>query len=394
MDTSVINAFAVPGGYVYFTRGILSSLNSEAELAGVLGHELGHITARHSAKQYSRAQVAQIGLGLGSLISETFRDYAGIAQAGVGMLFLSFSRDNEREADDLGVEYSSKVGYDANRMAKFFKTLERMNPGSGKNGLPGWFSTHPNPVDRQEAVKRKTAEWQQKLALKSPKIESHAYLDKIDGLVYGEDPRQGYVKDGIFFHPTFLFQFPIPNGWNVQNTPSLVNMISKEKDAAIQFSLSSKGTPKGEAQRFVDKTQASVLRSDSTRVSGFQAYRVVSQIKTNDGILQVMSFFIDKENKTYVFHGYSSQKRFGDYRSVFRNTMRGFKTPSNPDRLRRKPDRVKIHYTKKPGTVRQALKSFGVKDEDLKKMGIMNGRNLDDHVPIRTAFKTVVEGDR
>jgi predicted Zn-dependent protease len=103
LDSPVVNAFAVPGGYVYLTRGILAYLNDEAELAGVIGHELGHIAARHSAKQYSRAQAAQLGLGLGSILSETFRQYAGLAQIGMSLLFLSFSRENERQADDLGV---------------------------------------------------------------------------------------------------------------------------------------------------------------------------------------------------------------------------------------------------------------------------------------------------
>src|SRR3990172_7425806 len=112
VDTPVINAFAVPGGYVYFTRGILGYFNNEAELAGVLGHELGHVSARHTAQQYSRAQLAQLGVGVGMIFSEKFREYAGLAQFGVGLLFLRFSRDHERQSDDLGVEYSMKAGYD------------------------------------------------------------------------------------------------------------------------------------------------------------------------------------------------------------------------------------------------------------------------------------------
>jgi len=113
LDSPVINAFAVPGGFVYLTRGILAYLNNEAELAGVVGHEIGHVTARHTAKAYSKSVVAQLGLQLGGMLSETFRKYSGIAQFGVGMLFLSFSRDNERQADALGVEYSTKAGYEA-----------------------------------------------------------------------------------------------------------------------------------------------------------------------------------------------------------------------------------------------------------------------------------------
>ena len=123
MDSPVINAFAVPGGYVYITRGIMAYLNNEAELAGVMGHEIGHVAARHSAAQMSKAQVAQIGLGVTSMISEEIAQYAGLANQAVGLLFLKFGRDDEREADNLGVEYSTTVGYDAHEMANFFKVL-------------------------------------------------------------------------------------------------------------------------------------------------------------------------------------------------------------------------------------------------------------------------------
>ena len=126
MDSPVINAFAVPGGYIYVTRGILAHLNNEAELAGVVGHEIGHVTARHSAKKYSETYVANLGLGVGSMISKDFAMFAGLAAQGLGLLFLRFSRDDERQSDVLGVEYSTKVGYDAREMANFFQTLDKM----------------------------------------------------------------------------------------------------------------------------------------------------------------------------------------------------------------------------------------------------------------------------
>ena len=208
VDSDVINAFAVPGGYVYFTRGIFAYLNDEAELAGVLGHEMGHINARHSAKQMSRAQITQFGLGIGAILSETVRKYAGIADAGVQLMFLKFSRDNERQADDLGVEYSSKVGYDAGRMAEFFHTLDRMRPQDG-TGLPGWLSTHPDPKNRFTDVKKDAETWQQKYPAKKFVVNRNIYLRKIDGLVFGPDPRQGFVENSIFYHPALKFQFPV-----------------------------------------------------------------------------------------------------------------------------------------------------------------------------------------
>ncbi|MGD8916101.1 MAG: M48 family metallopeptidase, partial [Syntrophobacterales bacterium] len=179
MDSPVVNAFALPGGYIYFTRGILAYLNNEAELITVMGHELGHITARHSAQQYSRAQLAQVGLGVGMVFMP---DIAGeVAQLGVQMLFLKFGRDDERQSDDLGVEYASKLGYDAKQMANFFNTLDRMRPSSDGSPLPDWFSTHPNPAERNQTVSLRAKEWQDKLNLKNPKINRDEYLRRIDG---------------------------------------------------------------------------------------------------------------------------------------------------------------------------------------------------------------------
>ncbi|MGQ9801675.1 MAG: M48 family metalloprotease [Candidatus Saccharicenans sp.] len=159
LDSPVVNAFAVPGGYVYLTRGILAYLNDEAELAGVMGHEIGHVTARHSAQLYSKAQLAQIGLVVGVAVSKTFSKFAGLAEAGLSVLFLSFSREHERQADDLGVLYSSKAGYEASRMSNMFVTLQKLNPQSGKDGLPTWLSTHPDPPDRIAAIKKAAADW-------------------------------------------------------------------------------------------------------------------------------------------------------------------------------------------------------------------------------------------
>ncbi|RPJ36641.1 MAG: peptidase M48, partial [Deltaproteobacteria bacterium] len=237
LDSAVVNAFAVPGGYVYLTRGILASLNSEAELVGVLGHEIGHITARHSAQQYSRGQVAQVGLGIGAIIGQVIPIIGGLtnslAQVGVGMLFLSFSRDNERQADSLSVEYASKAGYDGAQLASFFESLERMNPGSDRTGLPSWFSTHPSPEDRLQAVRIQAQEWQRRLGGRDLRVNREEYLKRIEGLSYGEDPRQGYEADGVFYHPELRFQFSVPAKWKMSHTPASVQITSEQKNALI-----------------------------------------------------------------------------------------------------------------------------------------------------------------
>ncbi|HET9432036.1 MAG TPA: M48 family metallopeptidase, partial [Chitinophagaceae bacterium] len=148
LDSEVLNAFAVPGGYVYFTRGIMAHFNSEADFAGVLGHEIGHITHRHSVAQQRNQILGQLGIIAGIIISPELARFAEAASTGLQLLFLKYSRDAEREADELGVEYSSKIGYDAQQMANFFTTLERKSTGSASAELPEFLSTHPNPGDR------------------------------------------------------------------------------------------------------------------------------------------------------------------------------------------------------------------------------------------------------
>ena len=310
LDTPVVNAFAVPGGYVYFTRGILANLNSEAELAGIMGHELGHITARHSAQQYSRAQLAQLTLGGAMMFSGTLRTLAPLAEMGVGLLFLSYSRDNEREADDLGVAYSSKAGYDATQMAAFFESLERMKPESDSSGLPEWFSTHPDPEDRIGAVQREALKWQKDLGLKHFKVNRDVYLKQIDGMVYGEDPREGFVEKGIFYHPLLRFQFPVPREWTLQNTRSMVQMSSREEDAAIIFRVSSAKFPDEAANNFIRKNRARLMASDRKKINGLSAVRTVSGILTNQGTLEIMSAYVQMKGKVFEFHGLAPETVF------------------------------------------------------------------------------------
>jgi len=391
LDSPVVNAFAVPGGYVYLTRGILAYLNDEAELAGVVAHEIGHIAARHSAQQYSQAQVAQLGLGLGSMVSKTFRKYAGIAQVGVGMLFLSFSRSDEREADSLGVEYSSKAGYDSNHMANLFVSLERLNPGESQGGLPGWFSTHPNPENRIAAVKQDTLAWREKIKQTQFAVNRDQYLRQIDGIVFGEDPRQGYVDGNVFYHPQLRFQFPVPAGWKVNNTASQVQMVNQEQNAIILFTMAPEKTPSAAASAFINESKAVVVRSESTQVNGMQAQRIISDVTTEQGLIRVLSYFIQKENTVYVFLGYTGQARFDGYFSVFDQTMGRFKNLTDANKINVKAERLAVKRTTAQGSLRQALQKFSEPEGKWEALAIVNGMKLDDAVAGNTIIKVVVK---
>ncbi len=389
LDTPVVNAFAVPGGFIYFTRGILAYLNNEAELAGVMAHELGHVNARHSAKQYSQLQLAQLGLGIGVAFSETIRKYAGIANFGVSMLFLKFSRDNEREADALGVEYSTKMKFDSNEIAKFFETLERMNPGSDQSGLPGWFSTHPNPPDRIKAVLRDTKTWQAKLPGSTFVVKRDEYLNKVNGIMFGEDPKQGYVENSIFYHPALKFQFPVPVQWQLNNTPSQVQMFTQQQDAVILFSVEKASSPAEAANLFVTNSKAAVQRSEQTRVNGLPAHRVVSDVQTEQGVLRISSYFIQYNNAIYMFHGYTDTAQFDKHFASFEQTMSQFKTLTDAARINVKPSKLVVKRTRTSATLRTALQYFGVPEDQLETTAIMNGMLLDKTVPPNTAIKLV-----
>lgn len=387
LDTDVVNAFAVPGGYIYVTRGILAYLNDEAELAGVLGHELGHVAARHTADNYTKQQLAQIGLTLGSVLSEKFRQYANIASFGVSMLFLKFSRDDERQADDLGVEYSSKALYDANRMATFFETLERMHEGSSSSGLPEWFSTHPNPENRIGAVRNKTREWQAKLAGSSFTVNRPQYLASIDGLVFGEDPRQGYVEASTFYHPSLKFQFAVPQGWTVNNTPAQVQMVSPNQDANLLFGLQGSAKAAAVANQFVTESSAAVMRSDAININTFPTQRVQSRIISQTDTLGVLSYFIQKGNDVYIFHGISAPNALSTWYNTFANAVGRFNNLTDAKRINVAPKVLKVQNGKNSTTLSTLLAANGVPSTDLEKFAVVNGMKLNDLVPASTKYK-------
>jgi predicted Zn-dependent protease len=307
------------------------------------------------------------------------------------MLFLSFSRSDEREADALGVEYSAKAGYDSNHMANLFVTLERLNPGEAQGGLPGWFSTHPNPENRIAAIKQDTLVWREKIPQTQFAVNRDQYLRQIDGLVFGEDPRQGYVQDNTFYHPELRFQFPVPAGWKVNNTASQVQMINQQQNAVILFAMAPEKNPSAAANAFIKESQAAVVKSESAKVNGMPAQRLISDVATEQGVIRVLSYFIQKETTVYVFLGYTAQGQFDGYFSTFDQTMSRFKNLTDSGKINVKADRLAIKRTTTQGSLRQALRNFGGPEDKWEALSIVNGMKLDDSVPGNTIIKVVVK---
>lgn len=389
VDSPIINAFAVPGGYVYFTRGIMAHFNNEAEFAGVLGHEIGHITARHSAQQYSNQMLAQVGLVLGVALSKEFRQFSDVAQLGMGMLFLKFGRDHETQSDRLGVEYSTKIGYDAHEMAGFFNTLHRLSDNGGGR-VPTFMSTHPDPIDRNKKVSEESKKWQQARP-DNYKVGRDSYLRMIDGLVYGEDPRQGYVEAGFFYHPELKFQFPIPLDWQTENSPAQVQMAPKDGKALMLLSVAQGNSPQQAGQTLVQQASLQVVESGNVSVNGLSAFRLLADqvnAETN-ATIRVLGYFIQYNGLVYQFLGLSDPQGHLAYSNTFEQTMRNFRPLTDTSKMNAVPERVKIVTVQETGTLEQALRSAGMPATRLQELSILNGMELKDSVTKGMLIKTV-----
>jgi len=233
---------------------------------------------------------------------------------------------------------------------------------------------------------------QQKMGLKDPKIDREGYLKVIDGITYGDDPRQGYPEGGFYYHPGMRFQFPVPAEWKVNDTPAAVQMVSQKKDAVILFSGASGATPSEAAQKFVSKTKARVLKSDETPVHGFPAQRVLSDVTSQKGTIRVLSFFIQKGEGIFAFHGMSSQRAFPQYEQTFSDTFSGFEELKDPKKLSVQPDRVRIRLTKKTDTIENTLRTLGVPGDKMKDVVVLNGMIPGETLPAGTLIKIVEYG--
>ena len=395
VDSPIINAFATPDGHVYFTRGIMAYFNDEAQFTGVLGHELGHITARHGQKQQTRSTLTSLGLLLGSVVSpNVVGRLAQPLSQGIGVLFLKYSRDNENEADALGVKYSTKTGYDASHMASFFQTLERTEQQSGGSGVPTFLSTHPNSADRYQRVKGLAAQAQQNLGKTSLKVNRDSYLRSIDGLLFGDDPRQGFVEGSVFYHPELKLRLPVPAGWKTENTPAQFQMSEPSGKAVLVFTNAPAGTAAVSATSVAKQIGLASAQTQNTTINGFPAVvfegdQAASSSSAQSAPAHVRGYVVQDGQTNYALLGLAPTASFGTYAPQFDQVAQGFQRLTDASRLTRQPDRIRIKQAKAATTLRQALTANGVPSARLEELAIVNGMQLTDRLPAGTLFKVV-----
>lgn len=396
VDSDVINAFAVPGGYVYFTRGIMAHFNNEAQLMGVLGHEIGHVTARHTAQMQTQQTLGQIGLIAAMVASPKLAQFGEQLSQGMQLLFLKFGRDHESQSDQLGVDYSSKVGYDAKEMAKFFVTLRRVSDKAGAR-IPTFLSTHPDPDDRFNKVGQMATVYQQK----NPGnylINRDDYLRRTEGLIYGEDPRQGYVENSNFYHPELKFQFYIPQGWKTQNSPQQFAMASPDQKAMMLLALAQGNSLQEAANNFVTQYKLKAIDQQNTTINGNPAYIVLAdqvpeqaqnaqQAAANS--IRILTAFIQYNGIIYRMHGIASVNDYPGYERLFGNTIKSFNSLTDPSKINVQPNKIRLRTLNYDMTLQEALNGFNQPQKIHDDLAILNGMMLTDRLSRGTIIKTV-----
>jgi predicted Zn-dependent protease len=389
VDSPVVNAFAVPGGYVYFTRGIMANFNNEAEFAGVLGHEIGHITARHSVIQQRNAMLGQLGIIAGVILVPELSQFVEPLSAGMQLAMMSFGRDDERQSDKLGVEYSTRIGYDATEMAGFFETLARQDKAAGGEKVPEFLSTHPSPEERNITVAKLAGEWKTKLKLTNPKINRENYLKMIDGLIVGEDPKQGYVEGNVFYHPLMKFQFSIPGDWKLQNTPQQVQMAPGNGEALMMLTLAGKGSLEETANKMLEQYKLTLVESKKENINGLTAILMIADQKQEKGTIRLLSSLIQYEGNIYSLMGISELSKFTTYQSAFLSTIRNFKPLTDAEKINRKPEVIRIKTVPQQMTVQAAFQNFNMPSNRFEELAILNGMMLNDKLNKGTLIKVI-----
>jgi predicted Zn-dependent protease len=388
IDDPQVNAFALPGGYIYVTRGILAHMNSEAELAGVLGHEIGHVTARHSASAQSKQMLGMVGLGVGMILSPTLREGGDALGSALGLVFLKFGRDQESQSDELGLRYIVKKDYNPEGMLGVFRMLDSVTTASGGDRLPNWLSTHPAPPNRLADMKKKI----QEQGATGTRLGRAEFIEKLDGMLFGENPREGFFRDQAFYHPDMAFSMTFPREWATQNEKQAVSGMPAAKDAIVQLTLA-KGEPSAAADEFARQQGVQAGRTEWGNVNGLPAASM--QFRAQDGqngVFEGMVTFVKHGANTYQLLGYTTEARYSAYKGSIGSWIKSFSRLTDQRILSVQPMRLKIEQVRSATTLANLAREWNspVKPETL---ALINGMPMTATIPAGEKVKRVI-GER
>jgi predicted Zn-dependent protease len=394
IDDPVVNAFAMPGGYIFVTRGLIAHMQSEAQLAGVLGHEIGHVTARHSAKQITQQQLAGLGLGIASAISPTFRRYGGAAEQALGLLMLKYSRDDETQADELGVKYESNANYDPREIPGTYRTLQRIAARSGQS-LPVYLSTHPDPGDRAVrtgALAQKAAAGRTNLI-----VRERGYVDHLRNLVYGENPRYGWFEGNRFYHPVLGLEMSFPSSWKTAHTHTALTAMAPDESGAMQLTIAPNSGSKSPGDYVVALTTEGRIassRGGAEQLGPWQAWVGNVSVPNGQGGYGMLTAAWVRVSNDAILQvlGRGSQPGDAAERQILAS-IRTMTRLSDPRRGMVQPVRLRIVPSPAQGAFRAVYPQLGTGLIPLEELATLNGIDADETV-MRGQWLKVVDAPK
>lgn len=393
VDASAINAFALPGGYIYLTRGILPFLRDEAEMANVLGHEIAHVTAMHGATAYSRQQGIGFGLGIGRIFApENRQGLFSIAEGAFGLLFLKNGRDAELEADRLGVGYAAGSGWNPSGMAGMLTTLGRLSEASGSSrGVPNFLSTHPLPEDRVEQVQSVANAAR---TSSSTRVNADEFARRIDGLVFGDSREQGIIRGRDFLHPILRMALQFPQGWQISNgAQQVVAQPEGDQPMAVMMEIVDDGGrgPAQAGRARMAEAKLTERAGESTTINGLPAFVGVWSGGTGNEAIVARVAFIAHAGRLYQVAGVAAENAFSQADPTFRQVIGSFRGMSAAEADRVQPARVDFQTVRSGDTWTSLAKSSGG-SVSASALAIMNGADPSSTPKAGTRVRVVIEG--
>jgi predicted Zn-dependent protease len=388
VDDPVVNAFALPGGHVYVTRGLITHLTSEAQLAAVVGHEIGHVTARHSVNQMSKARIARIGLIAGALVSPAL---AGYAAKSLEVLFLKYSRDDERQADDLGLRYMVAQGYDPREMPRVFEVLRRVSEGQGGQRIPEWRSTHPSEEERIRATGAAVARLGNDFSDRT--VSREGYLRVLDHVAFGQNPREGFFLGSTFIQPALATHIQFPERWKTAIGKSSVEAVSPKQDGVVVMSLSGETSWRKAAREFFLHEGSQNGETLSTNVNGLPGVvRTFGLADTGAGDLQGVAGFVEHGGRVYQILGITRAQDWPAYQETLTAAVESFRPETDPALLGVQPKRLEIVTLPAATTLEDFSRQYP-STVDLKTLALINQVEAGARLAAGEEVKRVVGGE-
>ncbi|HSR55466.1 MAG TPA: M48 family metalloprotease [Alphaproteobacteria bacterium] len=395
LDTDMVNAFALPGGYIYITRGLLALANSEAELAGVLAHEIGHVTARHAAQRHTRSIFAGIGAAAVGILTGS-GELAQATAGGLGAYLKGYSREQEFEADKLGIRYLRRAGFDTGAMARFLASLRAHSrltarlagQSPDKVDETSFTSTHPRTLDR---VRRAAAE-AGGTPPPNPILGRDIYLQKITGIIYGDSPDQGFVRGRDFRHPVMRFRFRVPQGFRIVNRPSQV-IATGPNDALMLFHGASRAGSRAPLDylRNVWAKGVRLQQAERLTINGLAAATAAVRIRTQQGTLPLRTVAIRRGKNMFQF--LFLQPGAGDdaLLDLARRTAQTFEDVSEREAASWRPYRIRLQRVIPGDTVNHLARRMAVDRLKVEHFRVINALGPKDRLESGRLVKIIEE---